>query len=323
MRLSVVICTHNRAAVLGETLASFSALDIPPSTEVELIVVDNRSVDGTRDVVARYISDCIVDCRYIFEPSLGLSNARNRGIAEAKGDLIAFVDDDIYFHGMWLVEMVRVFERFPDAVCVSGAVVAHYEAGRPDWLDPDPVWLNMEGMFSITSFGERSRYLEPHETPVGANIAFRRHLLNDLGGFSGVLGRHGKVLLSKEESELFFRINKAGMRSVCAPESIVHHRIPPERTTKQWITRRFYWQGISQVVFDQLTDPRTRSSLFSSAFSDIRRLKSFLIGNSWSPMRVYWHVRGYRFYHRAFAVYLFALIRKRISMAVFGGRRVQ
>ena len=320
MRISVAICTHNRAGILAETLNSFQALNLSEPADVELLIVDNKSSDETRDVVHRFMPGSRIASRYIFEENLGLSNARNRAIREATGEVIAFVDDDVYFDRNWLIEILRAFRQFPDAMCLSGAVLPHYENGRPEWLDPDPDWLNMEAMFSITLFGDSARYLEPHETPVGANFALRVEALRALGGFSGALGRHGKVLLSKEESELFFRINRSGQRGASAPLAIVHHRISPERATQRWLLRRFYWQGISQVVFEQLTAPKNRLDLLMSCVRDVRRMVAVLLGGSWSPIRLYWHVRSYHFYHRAFAAYTLAVIRKRVSLALLGGR---
>lgn len=318
--ITIVICTHNRSAVLKDSLDSFSMVEMSSSDDVELIVVDNGSRDSTNETVRRWISKSNVNCRYVFEAELGLSNARNRGMREALGQWIVFVDDDVYFDRHWLEEIKSRIAFSPDAACISGAVLPHYEAGRPTWLDPDPEWLNMEGMFSITLFGSEERYLGPTETPVGANLAFRLQELKALGGFSGVLGRHGNNLLSKEESELYFRFNRAGYFAVSAPKAIVHHRISAERTTKKWLLRRFYWQGISQVLFEGLTCPRARGEILRIVILDMSQLRSFLLGDSWSPLRIYWQVRGWRFYHRAFATYKFALIRKRLALVFAPGK---
>lgn len=316
MLISVVICTHNRAKILEKTLQSFLSLDIRALEDVELIVVDNKSNDDTKEIFDRSVNNFVVDTRYVFEPVLGISNARNRGIREARGQWIAFVDDDVYFDRAWLIEIEHTISAFPDAACISGAVLPHYEVARPNWLDPDPAWLNMESMFSITIFGNEARYLASNETPVGANFAFRLAEIRLLDGFSGVLGRHGKNLLSKEESELYFRFNREGFRAVSAPKAIVHHRIPPDRTTKNWMVRRFYWQGISQAVFDQLTSPRSRMDVFKLAITDIAQLRSFLFGDSWSPIKIYWQLRSWRFYHKVFTAYKYALIHKRLLLSL-------
>ena len=93
MDISIIICTYNRAEHLADTLESLFKLNFPPSVSVEILAVDNNSSDSTADVVNRFqINHPSIS--YIFEATAGLSHARNRGIKEAKGNIITFIDDD-------------------------------------------------------------------------------------------------------------------------------------------------------------------------------------------------------------------------------------
>jgi glycosyltransferase involved in cell wall biosynthesis len=102
MNASVIICTYNRSGSLERTLASLARMELRDSADWELLVVDNNSKDDTRVVVDGFTRASGVNCRYIFEKEQGLSHARNRGIREAKGEIIAFTDDDVLLDRHWL-----------------------------------------------------------------------------------------------------------------------------------------------------------------------------------------------------------------------------
>src|SRR3990172_9024422 len=133
--ISVVLCTFNRDRMFEETLHSF--LDCrTDGIEHELLIVDNNSTDKTREIAARF-APRIPRIRYLLEPQQGLSHARNRGIRESRGEIVAFVDDDVYFSPCWLEALASFFQRRPDVSCIGGKVVPHCEAARPSWLEDD------------------------------------------------------------------------------------------------------------------------------------------------------------------------------------------
>src|SRR5690349_17754111 len=106
-RISVVVCTFNRARSLGRSLNALLALKPPPGG-YELIIVDNNSRDGTAEVVARASSQrgaSAPPVRYIFEPAQGLSRARNAGVRAARGRILAFTDDDTLVPPDWLLQL--------------------------------------------------------------------------------------------------------------------------------------------------------------------------------------------------------------------------
>jgi len=107
MFVSVVVCTRNRADQLGEFLQSAAGLTVPPGLAWELIIVDNGSSDHTAEVVESFASQIPVRC--VREDKAGLSNARNRGVDEAKGDYICWTDDDVKLDPKWLSAYVAAF----------------------------------------------------------------------------------------------------------------------------------------------------------------------------------------------------------------------
>jgi GT2 family glycosyltransferase len=225
--------------------------------------------------------------KYVYEEKIGLSHARNTGIRLAQGKLIAFADDDVEFDKRWGQEILNTFDDYPDAACIGGK-------SSPLFLDRKPEWANNDifVFYGDTGFGETAKYIEFPKYPFGLNMAFRREVFDMVGMFSPELGRYGSSLLSGEEAELFYRISKYKLKTVYSPYVAVRHRIPADRTKTGWILSRFYWQGVSDVVFDQLIERRPRRALLKSAFDDLMTLTGHLIGSfMFSPKKLYWHIK--------------------------------
>lgn len=292
MKASVIICTYNRSAMLGDSIRAIRSQDFP-SHAYEIIVVDNNSTDNTQQVVEALQSDSQVEIRYLFESRQGLSFARNSGIQAARGEVVAFVDDDIDAEKFWLKEVVDAFSP-PDVACVGGPI-------RPVWLTEKPDWLTEEwyGYLSVSEFASarsRGEFVGP-EYPWGANIAFRRSVINEIGGFPTNLGRIGTTLLSGEEVALCMKIEEQGYRIGYAPNAIIHHKIPPERLRKRWYYRRTYWHGRSDAVLNCSNPSRMEKEL--RRYTNILRM-GFNADNPHSfEARCYRRV-GIGFFHQMF-----------------------
>src|SRR4051794_1841821 len=113
MRLTVAICTWNRADLLAKTLGNLCTLDRLPGADWELVLVDNGSTDSTRQVADRFAGR--LPLRYVVEPLRGLSNARNRAIREARSDLVVWTDDDVLVGPGWLRAYAGAERQHPDS----------------------------------------------------------------------------------------------------------------------------------------------------------------------------------------------------------------
>src|SRR5215472_10512894 len=102
LSVTVIVCTYNRCHVLADTLASVTASQMPDSVTWEVLVVDNKSTDQTREVVEDFSHDSGGRVRYLLEPERGKSYALNAGIANARGEVLAFLDDDVTVEPTWL-----------------------------------------------------------------------------------------------------------------------------------------------------------------------------------------------------------------------------
>ncbi len=284
--ISVVICTYNRADMLADTLESFLKLKKPAEYKYELLIVDNNSNDRTNEIVAQY-ENSHTNIRYVFEPLAGLSFARNRGISEARGNIVAFVDDDVFFDCNWLIELSNILSDHPEAACFGGKSIPKFEAEIPDWYENE--FLQVYGS---TNSGEVIKWMEFPEHPFGLNMAFRRDIFEQIGAFNTQLGRKKKNLLSSEELDIFWRVNNCGLKVIYSPHALLYHRIPAERISKEWIISRYYWQGISDIVFHQTVAPRSRLALIKEALQLAFKLSRHIRGNHLSPRKVYWHYQS-------------------------------
>jgi GT2 family glycosyltransferase len=243
MLWSIIICTRNRSRDLRMCLGSIGGL-VPPGDGFEVIVVDNDSSDDTRQIVADAAADnpAIV---YVREEKLGLSHARNRGVGQARGEFIAFLDDDAWPEPPWLGKLMEAFSD-PRIGCVGGRVRPFWRQ-EPGW----PAWLpeRLICFFTVVDYGP-GRVLHYPDYPAGTNIAIRKTALGRVGGFSHDLGRVGESLLSMEEVDLCLRLEQAGYEIRYAPDAVVHHTVHEERVSREWLEKRAYWQGVSAAIIE-------------------------------------------------------------------------
>ena len=230
---SVIVCTYNRCESLSRTLQALAEQQLDPGTRWELIVVDNNSRDDTRPVVERFAASGVVPAvRYIFEASQGLSHARNRGLREARGEVLLFTDDDVRPEPDWVR---RILDGMTQHACdACGGYIA------PDWEVPPPPWLSerFHGFLAIRAGNtETFRVTSLSDAPFGANMAFRRGTFDKFGSFDVTRGRMGKVLSSGEDGELFERLLSGGAKVMFFGDAKVHHRVEAFRVTKSYFRR--------------------------------------------------------------------------------------
>lgn len=271
--VTVVVCTRNRPESVLVTLRGLADLRYRP---FEVVVVDNApSSDATKEAVQReFGADSRM--RYIREPRPGLSCARNRGLAEASADIVAFTDDDVRVDPWWLNGIVRGFEAAPDVACVTGLVATAeldtsaqlYFHLREGWgascerrvydlgqnRDPSPLYPYSAGVFGA-----------------GANFAVSRAVLKEVGGFNEALGA-GTPSGGGEDLNMFMRIVLAGHRLVYEPSAVVSH---VHRASLAELSRqmRAYGSGCTAALTAiVMADARARRELPTKVISGVARM---------------------------------------------------
>jgi glycosyltransferase involved in cell wall biosynthesis len=247
--VSVVIATYNRASLLRATMESLlrSATD----RRWDIVIVDNNSVDDTRQVVATFAASSPVPVLYLQERRQGKSSALNTGITRAQGDVLLLTDDDVEVDPGWLESACTAFERHPDVDYVGGPVDPIWEVPPPPWFDQkrSDLW----GTVAILDYGTDPFIFESRRrVPLGANMAIRKRLVDRIGAFHPELGRTGQSLLGQEQAEFLARARAHHLQGMYLPAMRVAHHVPASRLTKDYFRRWWFWKGRSRARVDAM-----------------------------------------------------------------------
>jgi len=241
--VTILICTYNRARLLGPTLDTIAAMVVPPSLRWDVLVVDNNSTDDTAEVVQSRAAAYPVPLRYLFERTQGKSYALNSGLAATQAPIVAFTDDDVRVAPHWLT---RIHDAFKTHKCdyLGGRVLPWWEAPPPAWVPArnGRLWAPL----AILDFGPAPLKFG-RRIPLGVNMAVTKAAIDRVGGFDPRMGRQGNTLLGQEQREWCLRAHAADLVGYYVPDVVVQHWVPRHRLTKRYFRRWFYWRGISRA----------------------------------------------------------------------------
>lgn len=274
IKISAIICTHDRQDYLARAIDSLLAQDFfgdtnsessgensGESSDYEVILVNNASSDRTAEIAQTYLGH--PQFRYIYEPILGLSTARNTGAAAAQGEIIAYLDDDAVASPGWLGVLYKAFAGDKNLAIAGGKVtlILPNQQPLPWWISPD-----LAGNLGAYDLGEQELDIhQPGLTPRGLNYAMRWEFWQTIGGFAVNLGRKGKNLLSNEESYATELALQQGWRVRYLPQALVAHQVIPARLNPRWFLDRAWWQGISEYQRQRIANRDHRPELRATA----------------------------------------------------------
>lgn len=255
VRLSVVIPTRGRPERVRACLASLAGAAAPDGGW-EVIVVDDGSEPPLEPQLRLGAAGSGRPAvRVVRQLPAGLNAARNRGVAEARGELIAFLDDDTLVDPGWARALAQAFAD-PGCDAVAGRVVLRLEGTPPGWLT-----AKLRRYLAEYDLGDAPRAVRGDPVPVGANCAVRRAAWSAAGGFAPDLDRSGDSLVSNGDTEFFRRLLAGGGRIRYVPEARVQHCVAPDRLTRQFFRRRAYAQGASDALLVRAATGRAGSVL--------------------------------------------------------------
>jgi len=237
MNLSIIICSYNRGNLIFSALESIRKQNFDKQL-FELIVVDNNSTDNTVGIVKEFESrNPDMNFVYTVEMNQGLSFARNKGISIAKGEIVAFIDDDAIAHEDFAKNITHRFNEYKSYDALGGKVIPVYEIGE------EPAWMSkyIERMVSKVDYGDKVKDFKK-KYPVGCNMAFRKHVFEKVGLFNTNLN------LRSDDKYIFNKIAKANLKVLYAPDIVVWHNIEKERTTDRFIIRLSRLNGRSERI---------------------------------------------------------------------------
>lgn len=242
--LSVLICTYNREKYIGNLLESIARNDLPKN-EYEIVLVDNNCTDNTHAVCDQFAAaHPDIAFTYTVEPEQGLSAARNKAIREAKGDILAYVDDDALVDTWYLRTITDYFAANPSCMAVGGKILPLYETAEPEWMTSYTRALLCAWM----DYGDKVREYPQGKYPGGGNAAYRAEVFQRVGLFNTALGRKGGNLMGSEEKDIFDKMKAQGMRFMYLPMMVLHHIIPDTKLQRDYFDRLTTQIGLSECA---------------------------------------------------------------------------
>jgi len=247
--ISIVICTYNRSGRIGKLISAFDhEVLLPDDLNLEVLFVDNNSTDSTKKIISEAISKkrgYIVS--YAFEEKSGLSNARNRGIKEAKFERISFLDDDVLPGSGFLTALNTAFVKNPGVSCFAHKVINH--------LINRPSWYRLEGKYRMLNrgsydLGNTSRFLTENDPlPIGSGMVVSRRIFTQLGMFDLKFGYNAtkSMMLPGEETEFFVKVRQHGISIFYIHDAVAHHFPDNKKYNLETLCKTYtgigYWYG--------------------------------------------------------------------------------
>lgn len=244
--VSVIVCTYNRAHYLAETLAHLLRQSAAKES-FEVVLINNNSTDHTEEICNHFATENPeFSFRYIIEKAQGLSYARNRGIKEAKGTILTFIDDDTFVQPDFVEVITNHFSQHPNTIAVGGRIIPKYEKEAPRWMSKFLLPL-----VAALDMGDEVKAFPKGKFPIGANMSLRKEAFEKHGNFDVNLGRKGLSLEGSEEKDFFYRLIKARAMIIYLPQAVVHHIIPAKRVSMDYIKDQAIGIGKSERIRTQ------------------------------------------------------------------------
>lgn len=241
--VSVIVCTQNRCQDLACALQSIAACRMPDSAAWEVLVVDNNSADHTREVVEDFCRRYPQRFRYLFESRPGKAYALDAGVANARGEIVAFADDDVTVEPRWLRNLTGELHT-GEWAGAAGRILPARAFTPPPWMSWEHCGGVLCGNFDL---GHLPSELDFDHAPYGGNMAFRRAMFEKHGGFRPDLGP-GPNRRPNGDTEFGRRIMRAGERLRYEPLAVVYHPVAQERLTKEYFLSWWFSYGRATIV---------------------------------------------------------------------------
>lgn len=254
-RLTILICTHDRAGLLERTLTSLNAARRPAAWNIDVLVAANACSDSTHAFLDDYRTQTAeqgwLPLAWFAEPTPGKSHALNNALPRLTGDLVAFVDDDHRVDAGYLEAVCAAADAHPHAGLFCGRIL-------PDWDGGEPAWVHDTGPYRIYplpvprfDLGDVSRAVTPElAIPGGGNLFLRTDWLGRVGRFSTDLGPTGHDLGGSEDMDWVLRAMQLGAQLQYIPDAVQYHYVDTRRLTLPYIVKKAYKRTASTVLLD-------------------------------------------------------------------------
>jgi glycosyltransferase involved in cell wall biosynthesis len=237
--ISVVIITYNRCDKLKLALDGLTKQNLD-KTKFEVLVIDNNSTDDTRGTVENYQENLYL--RYYLERKQGGGYARDAGFRKARGEYVAFLDDDAIPTEDWIQALQQnIITHEPDCLC--GPIIPYYTSEKPHWFKDE---------YEIRTLGGDWHVMPEGTTYSGSNMTWKRSILYDVGGFDANLGVSGDKFIGGEDTDLFDRYwRMIRGKVIYDPKVEVLHWTPDYKMRVSYMLKRFLAVGVSQAKLNK------------------------------------------------------------------------
>lgn len=260
-RLSIILCTYNRRNLVLTALSTLHRQTLPPHL-YEVIVVDNGSSDGTPEAIEQYLQALQNEqlppeqrwqAHCISEPQNGLAYARNTGLANARGEIAVFLDDDCVADIFLLESLLLAYDE-TNADAIGGRVEIRWEGDRPYWVSDDM----RDALGYFAPFGNDMKRLPLPQGIAFSNCCFsvKIQALRKIGFFSPYISKRLYSPTNLEVEELCQRLRREDYQLWYEPRALVFHRAPAARLRKPFFLGRAYWQGRAEILARYACQPR-------------------------------------------------------------------
>lgn len=285
--ISIIICSSRDS--LLKTLESIERLSLDDGMTCELLVIDNGLPDAARGSVLEFIQKD-EKRKYHREPSKGASCARNCGVRNASGRILAFADDDVIVDPQWLRFLRKTFDENPGALAVQGKILLQKNIDTlPPWVDPDDL--------SFCPYYNPGETVDSCDILIGANMALRSEAFEKYGFFDERLGPGASGF--GEDTEFARRLIQAGEKVLYQPKAVVYHEYREDRFTWDYWLKRIEDHAHSRAVSDVLIYKRRISrtgNLFKLWRYHLKYLLSVLSGDKRKRWKYDRKIRTLRWY---------------------------
>lgn len=232
-RISVIICSYNRAAYIVDAVQSLFHQTLAKS-EFEVLVVDNNSTDNTASLINDFIKEHPeLNLRYFNESQQGASFARNKGAEKAVGRLLCFMDDDAIAEKNYLQKIVSFFDQYPQATALGGRIIPRYIPHKPSWMS-----YHVSSLVGNFDYSSTLCVFKPGKYPLESNMIVKRDAFQTIGGFNTALpGVKGTLRIGGEGKDFFLRLHANGGTTYYHPEVIVEHVVEVAKLTPEYMYR--------------------------------------------------------------------------------------
>jgi glycosyltransferase involved in cell wall biosynthesis len=233
LKISVIICTYNRAAYIQQAMQSLYDQTLPRDA-FEVLIVNNNSTDHTEGVCSTFIgSHNDAFFYYLNEPKQGASFARNTGAVHARSPLLCFMDDDAVAEKDYLERIVRFFEEHPDAGGLGGRILPRYIPEEPDWMSH-----YVSSLVGHFHYSDDATVFKPGKYPLESNMIVRKADFDAIQGFNTALpGVVGTLRIGGEGKDFFLRLQELGKKIFYDPAIRVHHVVETSKLTREYMYR--------------------------------------------------------------------------------------